>query len=155
MGSDETRTYAEQGEIDGSVDQAEIDKALEYARNYFPDISHYELLARYRPEVVHGYLTLRQAAYNVGPKAALAPHLKELFIMAIEVARTKTNPPPVGHARNAIDRGATPADVAEVISLCILIGGFLTYRESGRFALAAAEERYRELQHGGPKQAGT
>lgn len=121
--------------------------AWKYANDYYknPDvIAGFELLARYRPEVFEGYVTLRQAAFNVGPDAALSPKLKELVILAIEVARTKTNPPPVGHARRAIEAGATPAEVAEVISLCIMIGGMLTYQESGRYALQEAEEQYRK-----------
>jgi alkylhydroperoxidase/carboxymuconolactone decarboxylase family protein YurZ len=118
--------------------------AWEYAENYYKNpqvMSDYELLSRYRPEVFEGYITLRQAAFNVDG-AALTPREKELIILAIEIARTKTNPPPVGHAVRAIESGATPAEVAEVASLCILIGGMLTYQESGRFALRAAEEAY-------------
>jgi alkylhydroperoxidase/carboxymuconolactone decarboxylase family protein YurZ len=128
--------------------------AWDYARNYYQSpevIAEFELLARYRPEVFEGYINLRQAAYNETPDAALSPKVKELIILAIELARTKTNPPPIGHAQHAIDAGATPAEVAEVASLCILIGGMLTYQESGRFALRAAEERYQELQAKGER----
>ena len=53
-------------------------------------------------------MTLRQAAFNIGEDAALSPKVKELIILAIEMARTKTNPPPVGHAIKAVDSGATP-----------------------------------------------
>jgi alkylhydroperoxidase/carboxymuconolactone decarboxylase family protein YurZ len=137
------------GEHD-STGAASMDAAWAYARDYYQNptvIADFELLARYRPEVFAGYITLRQAAFNRGDDAALSPKLKELVILAIEIARTKTNPPPVGHAKRAIDSGATPAEVAEVASLCILIGGMLTYQESGRHALRAAEERYAEL-HG-------
>ncbi|MGH2456607.1 MAG: carboxymuconolactone decarboxylase family protein [Candidatus Limnocylindria bacterium] len=122
-----------------------LDDAWAYARDYYQNpevIADFELLARYRPEVFGGYITLRQAAFNRGPDAALTPREKELVILAIEIARTKVNPPPVGHARRAIEAGATPADVAEVASLCIMIAGMLTYQESGRFALRAAEERH-------------
>ena len=122
--------------------------AWDYARDYYKDpevLKNFEMLARYRPEVVEGYMTLRQAAFNVGEEAALSPKVKELIILAIEMARTKTNPPPVGHAIHAVDSGATPMEIAEVASLCILIGGMLTYQESGRYVLRAAEERYREL----------
>ncbi len=122
--------------------------AWEYAQRYYGGgdvIRDFELLARYRPEVFEGYIGLRQAAFNTGENAALSPKLKELIILAIEIARTKTNPPPVGHARKAIESGATPAEVAEVASLCILIGGMLTYQESGRHALRAAEERAAEM----------
>ncbi len=130
----------------GEPDQADpLTEAWQYAKNYYQNpevIADFELLARYRPEVFGGYITLRQAAFNSGPDAALTAREKELVILAIEIARTKVNPPPVGHARRAIEAGATPADVAEVASLCIMIAGMLTYQESGRFALRAAEERY-------------
>lgn len=123
--------------------------AWAYAKDYYKNpevIADFELLARYRPEVFGAYITLRQAAFNTGPEAALTPREKELIILAIEIARTKVNPPPVGHAKRAIEAGATPADVAEVASLCIMISGMLSYQESGRFALRAAEEHYAKLQ---------
>jgi alkylhydroperoxidase/carboxymuconolactone decarboxylase family protein YurZ len=123
----------------------ELADAWRYAEHYYKNpevIADFELLARYRPDVFGGYITLRQAAFNEGPDAALTPREKELIILAIEIARAKVNPPPVGHARRAIDAGATPADVAEVASLCIMISGMLSYQESGRHALRAAEERY-------------
>lgn len=129
------------------ITEREMSEAWAYAQDYYKDpqvMEDYELLSRYRPEVFHGYITLRRAAFNDEEGAALSPKMKELIILAIEIARTKTNPPPVGHAKRAIDSGATPAEIAEVASLCILIGGMLTYQESGRHALRAAEERYRE-----------
>ena len=127
--------------------------AWEYAEDYYRNeqvIADFKLLAQYRPQVFEGYIGLRQAAFNTGPDAALSPKLKELIILAIEIARTKTNPPPVGHAKRAIEAGATPAEIAEVASLCIMIAGMLTYQESGRFVLRAAEElaREREAQKG-------
>ncbi len=121
--------------------------AWAYAREYYMNaevIADFELLAEYRPEVFGGYITLRQAAFNTDAEASLTPREKELIILAIEISRTKVNPPPVGHARRAIDAGATPADVAEVASLCIMISGMLSYQESGRHALRAAKERYTE-----------
>ena len=123
----------------------ELADAWAYARDYYKNpevIADFELLARYRPEVFGGYITLRQAAFNTDAGAALTPREKELIILAIEIARTKVNPPPVGHARRAIEAGATPADVAEVASLCIMIAGMLSYQEAGRHALRAAEEHY-------------
>lgn len=129
------------------IGEREMADAWAYAKDYYQNpqvMSDYELLARYRPEVFHGYITLRRAAFNEDDSAALTPKMKELIILAIEIARTKTNPPPVGHAKRAVDSGATPAEIAEVASLCILIGGMLTYQESGRHALRAAEERYAE-----------
>jgi len=131
--------------------------AWEYATGYYQNpevIADFQLLARYRPEVFAGYISLRQAAFNISDAAALTRREKELVILAIEIARTKVNPPPVGHAKRAIEAGATPADVAEVASLCIMISGMLSYQESGRFALRAAEDWYAQLEGGGPMTTG-
>lgn len=120
-----------------------------YAETYFKDeevIDSFRLLARYRPEVFEGYIALRRAAFNQGPDAALTPREKELIILAVDIARLKTNPPPIGHARRAIEYGATPHQIAELVSLCLMIGGMLSYRETGRFVLQAAEEHYERLQ---------
>lgn len=125
--------------------------AWQYAKDYYKNpevLRDFELLASYRPEVFDGYVTLRQAAFNTDESAALSRKQKELIILAIEIARTKTNPPPVGHAKRAIEAGATPAEIAEVASLCIMISGMLSYQESGRYALRAAEELYAEMQAG-------
>jgi alkylhydroperoxidase/carboxymuconolactone decarboxylase family protein YurZ len=123
---------------------AEFDDATAYFND--PNVMRdFELLARYRAAVFDGYMTLRKAAYNTAPDAALTPKMQELVVLGIEIARAKTNPPPINHARRAIECGATPAEVAEVASLCIAICGMLTYQESGRFALRAAEERYEEI----------
>jgi alkylhydroperoxidase/carboxymuconolactone decarboxylase family protein YurZ len=138
------------------ISEKEMSEAWAYAEDYYKNpqvMADYELLSRYRPEVFHGYITLRRAAFNEEETAALTPKMKELIILAIEIARTKTNPPPVGHAKRAVDSGATPAEIAEVASLCILIGGMLTYQESGRHALRAAEERYSEKNGGGAAKA--
>jgi alkylhydroperoxidase/carboxymuconolactone decarboxylase family protein YurZ len=132
--------------------RGDLADAWRYAEEYYRNpevIADFELLARYRPEVFGGYIGLRQAAFNTGEGASLTPREKELIILAIEIARTKVNPPPVGHAKRAIEAGATPADVAEVASLCIMISGMLSYQESGRHALRAAEERYAELSNAG------
>ncbi len=130
-----------------------VEEAFAYARDYYKGspqvIADYELLARYRPEVFAGYINLRRAAFNKGPDAALPAKYKELIILAIEIVRTKTNPPPTGHARWAIEAGATPTEVAEVVGLCMMIAGMLTYQESGRFSLRTAEEHYEKLREEG------
>lgn len=148
MGDKEVHVASSHGPAPKPVSASDLDDAWAYAKDYYQNpqvIADFEMLARYRPEVFHGYITLRRAAFNEEPSAALSPKMKELIILAIEIARTKVNPPPVGHAKRAIESGATPAEVAEVASLCILIGGMLTFQESGRHALRAAEERYAQI----------
>lgn len=104
------------------------------------------MLAELRPDVVAGYLALRRAARDADNPGGLSPKDRELIILAIECARMKTNPPPVRHARLAVDEGATVAEIADVVSLCIMISGMLSYAESGRYVLKAAIERARELE---------
>lgn len=125
------------------VSADDLERSWAYAQDYYRDAQAEEafgLLARYRPEVFHGYITLRRGAFNTGPDAALSPKMKELIILAIEIASRKTNPPPTGHTRRAIQAGATVAEIAEVVSLCLMICGMLTYHESGLPVLAMAEE---------------
>ena len=122
-----------------------IQDPWEYAREYFHSqsiLDEHERYAKYIPEVFQGFMTLRQGVFMKPPHGALAPKYKELVCVAIECAGVI---PAAGHARRAIDEGATPHEVAEVVSLCIMLGGMVTYMHSGRSALQAAEERAKEL----------
>ncbi len=119
----------------------------EYERQYYLDqsrLEHHERLARYCPGVLDGYMVFRQGVFMEPPHGALPLKIKELVVVAIECAVLKTNRPPVFHAQKAIDAGATPHEVAESVSLCILLAGMITYAESGRWALQVAIERATE-----------
>ena len=127
-------------------DQSELTKELQaawdYARSYYKEervLKTFEPLARHNPEAFIGYMGLRQGIFKEPPKGVLSQKTKELVILGIECALKKTNPPPVGHTRHAIAAGATVAEIAEVVSICIMIAGMLTYQESGRFVLEEAE----------------
>ncbi len=124
------------------VSDAEVQAAWDYADAYYgPGVREVlGVLAKHRPEVFHGYIALRRGVFNTGPDAALDPKTKELVILAIEIACRKTSPPPTGHTRRAMAAGATVAEIAEVVSLCLMIGGMLTYHESGWPVLQLAEE---------------
>ena len=129
-------------EPDTASADEDVERSWDYARKYYGEGVTEVLgpLARHRPEVFHGYITLRQGVFNTGPEAALSPKVKELMILAIEIATRKTNPPPTGHTRRAIAAGATIEEIAEVVSLCLMIGGMLTYHEAGWPVLQLAEE---------------
>jgi alkylhydroperoxidase/carboxymuconolactone decarboxylase family protein YurZ len=124
------------------VSDEDLEASWSYARRYYGEGVTEVLgpLARHRPEVFHGYITLRQGVFNTGEGAALSPKVKELMILAIEIATRKTNPPPTGHTRRAVAAGATVQEIAEVVSLCLMIGGMLTYHEAGWPVLQLAEE---------------
>lgn len=126
----------------------ELKAAKDYASSYYGDAGiegDFDRLAKYQPDVVKGYMTLRSGIFREPPEGALSAKDKELVILGIEVSNKKVNPPPEWHARKAIESGATVEEVAEVVSLAIMLGGMMTFRESGRFVLAAAEKRAQEL----------
>lgn len=102
-------------------------------------------LARTAPGVLAGYARLRSAAAEPAPPAELSARVKELILIAIAVAGLKSNPPPVLHARKAIQAGATVGEVAEVVSLCLSVGGMITYQAAGRFVIEAAEDEWNRL----------
>ena len=126
-----------------------VDEAWDYARDCYKDkavLDEFERLARYSPETFAGYMDLRRAAFKTEEEGSALPlKVKELVAVGAELIAYKTNPPPVGHARKAIDAGATVREIAEVIGIAIMLGGMMTFRESGRFVLKAAEDRAREL----------
>ena len=129
-----------------------LDAAWEYARGYYQDKDverEFELLAEYQPDVFASYMAMRKGLFREPSDGGALDHkTKELIILGIECVSKKTNPPPVGHTRKAIEAGATPAEVAEVVGLSIMLGGMITFRESGRFVLREAVDHYERLHAG-------
>lgn len=120
---------------------------LKYLAEHFDPKSagDFKMLAELRPDVVANYLTLRRAVRDSVVPGGLSAKYRELVILAIECAAMKTNPPPLRHARLAVEAGATSMEVADVVSLCILIRGMVTFAESGRYLLKAAIDHERKL----------
>ncbi len=114
-----------------------------YINEYYDDrpaVDAYELLARHHPNVVEGYADLRESLFREPPDGAIPVVYKELMIVAMECMIRKTNPPPEFHARKAIEEGATVAQVSEAVCLAIILGGMISYHDSGKYALIAAEK---------------
>jgi alkylhydroperoxidase/carboxymuconolactone decarboxylase family protein YurZ len=125
--------------------------AWEYARSYYQDSEverEFELLSRFQPEVFTSYMAMRGGLFQTPPEGALDRKTKELVILGMECMARKTNPPPVGHTRKAIEAGATPKEVSEVVGLCIMLGGMVTFRESGRFVLREAVDHAKRIADG-------
>jgi alkylhydroperoxidase/carboxymuconolactone decarboxylase family protein YurZ len=140
------------------TDEDRLNDAWAYARGYYQDAEverEFEQLASFQPEVFSAYMSMRRGLFKEPPNGALDRKTKELVILGIECIARKTNPPPVGHTRKAIEAGATPAEVSEVVGLCIMLGGMITYRESGRFVLREAIEHAQRLQAGGADADGS
>ena len=100
---------------------------------------NFRLLHKYAPGTVDAYMALRRSNYREPPAGALTPREKELVILGMECAIRKSNPTPVFHAESAVRAGASIEDIAEVLSLAIMIAGMITYQESGREVLKEAE----------------
>lgn len=116
--------------------------AWEYVQNYYNDAEiaeSFRILAQFRPDVVKAYIDMRSSLFRDPPSGALPQKYKELVIIAMECMAPKVNPPPTFHAQKAVDAGATLEEIAEVVSMAIMIGGMITYQEAGRFVLKEAE----------------
>lgn len=129
----------------------QLTAAWEYARSYYKDADverEFELLSQFQPEVFASYMSMRSGLFQTPPDGALDRKTKELVILGIELMARKTNPPPVGHTRKAIEAGATPKEISEVVGLAIMLGGMVTFRESGRFVLREAVDHAKRLEDG-------
>ena len=97
-------------------------------------------------------MSLRRGAFPIDEQGSrLSPRLRELLMLAIEVSALMS-PPPTYHAIKAIDAGATPEEIAEVVALCVVLRGMISYQQSGRYALEAAHERATQAATGRPQR---
>ncbi len=123
---------------------AELEAVRAYSMAYYGELlPSYERLARYRPEVLVDWINLRRTIFETKGDEGLTLRDLELISTAIEIIAHKPNPD--RHARLAIEAGATVRQVADVVSLCILLGGMMTYMVSGQHALKAAEDEANRL----------
>jgi AhpD family alkylhydroperoxidase len=121
-----------------------MDMVREYSLKYYGRIDDtYERFGRYLPEAMTKWIELRKSLFREPPKGALTLREKELIGVAIQVATRKPNVDL--HTRKAMEAGATVKQIAEVTGLCILLAGMMTYVESGKNALAFAEEYAKKM----------
>jgi len=124
--------------------EADLEAVRAYSMDYYGEVlESYERLARYRPEVLVDWIKLRRTIFDAPDADGLDMRELELVSTAIEIIAHKGNPD--RHAKLAIEAGATVKQVADVVSLCILLGGMMTYIVSGQHALKAAEKRAKEI----------
>jgi alkylhydroperoxidase/carboxymuconolactone decarboxylase family protein YurZ len=113
----------------------------EYVTRYYtdpPSVESFRLLAEHRPGVVRSYIDMRRDLFE-GEGTAIPHKYKELIIIAMECIARKVNPAPTFHARKAVDAGCTLEEITEAVCLALMIGGMITYQESGQFVLKEAE----------------
>ncbi len=80
----------------------------------------WDQLRRLDPEFMEAYLAFRDVPHRKGP---LPPHIKELILVAINVATTHLYGPGARrHMQNALRQGATPDELLETIELTTVMG---------------------------------
>jgi len=99
-------------------------------------------LERYSVGALEGFYRLRRATTA---ESCLPKKVRELIIVAVETALRKD---PAGHARLAVDAGATPQEIHDAVALCLWLAGMPAYHE-GMKAVAAAEEHTARLRRAG------
>ncbi|MDR7476005.1 MAG: tripartite tricarboxylate transporter substrate-binding protein, partial [Armatimonadota bacterium] len=91
------------------------------------------MLERYSPGALEGFFRLRRATTT---ESSLPWKVRELIIIAVEAALKKD---PVGHARIAIEAGATPKEIHDAVALTLWLAGMPAYH-CGMKAVRAAED---------------
>lgn len=115
-----------------------------YVSQYYtdaPTADSFSLLKEHGPHLLDAYVAARKVAFEqtVDRPGHLSRKDRELVILGMEIMARK-NPPPVFHAQKAVEAGATLGEIVDVIGLCIIIGGMITYQDAGQFVLREAVE---------------
>lgn len=91
------------------------------------------MLEHYAPGAMEGFYRLRRATTV---DSSLPKQVRELIIIAVEAALKKD---PVGHARIAVEAGATPQEIHDAVALSLWLAGMPAYHH-GMKAVQAAEQ---------------
>lgn len=122
------------------MDESEkaIKEAKEYWANYYRSYpEQYDRFAEYNSDIIAYWTKFRSSTWKVPGKGGHLPlKFKELLAVGIEVATCKLD---VGHVEAAINAGATLEEFAEVLGICIMLAGMMTYETGGKDVLKRAE----------------
>ncbi|HEX2986027.1 MAG TPA: carboxymuconolactone decarboxylase family protein [Caproiciproducens sp.] len=99
-----------------------------------------ELLTKYSPKTLEGYLTMRQSVQE----GLLPAKTRELIFMILdslddEVSGAKA------HAAAAVEAGTTVEEITEAFAIVTLVKGINVLCKSGVEAIKAAEQKSEEL----------
>jgi alkylhydroperoxidase/carboxymuconolactone decarboxylase family protein YurZ len=122
------------------------DYVAQYYRADSEVVDSFALLQEHGPHLVDAYINTRKAAFEqyADTEGRLSRKNRELVILGMEIMSRK-NPPPTFHARKAVEAGATIGELVDVIGLCIMIGGMITYQDAGQFVLKEAVEHQERI----------
>jgi alkylhydroperoxidase/carboxymuconolactone decarboxylase family protein YurZ len=120
------------------------DRVLEYYRKQIGIVPEWvDLLSKYMPEALDG-LTKFRDGFMEPPTPALTRKETHLLIMVLDAATGNGSGGAV-HARLAVEQGATAKQVAQALSLTMMVCGVPTFEKAGREILKAAETKENEL----------
>jgi len=126
-----------------------MDDIREYCMDYYGRVPEaYETMGRYLPDTMMNWIELRKSIFKNNP-GGLTMREKELISLAIEITarKPKQQTGAETHAKLAIKNGATVTQISEVVAICMLLAGMMTYIVSGHTALKTAEEYNEELEN--------
>jgi alkylhydroperoxidase/carboxymuconolactone decarboxylase family protein YurZ len=102
-----------------------------------------EILAKYSPGSLDGYLTMRKEVLKELPPGALPRKIKEMLFTILDCVNGEVNGAKA-HARAAIDAGLTIEELVEGFVVAIMVTGITTMCKAGVEAINAAEQRFKE-----------
>ncbi len=120
---------------------AENKNILDYYKNelnWNPPFA--ELLSKYSPKGLEGYLTIRQSVQN----GALPKKTSELVFTILDSIDNEVSGAKA-HAVAAIEAGLTMEELAEAFVIVTLVKGINVLCKAGTEAMSAAEQRYLEI----------
>jgi len=129
-----------------TVDASTTEYVADYYKADGEVVDSFTLLEEHGPHLLTAYVNTRKAAFEqfAETEGRLSRKDRELVILGMEIMARK-NPPPTFHARKAVEAGATIPQIIDVIGLCIMIGGMITYQDAGQHVLREALEHQQRL----------
>jgi alkylhydroperoxidase/carboxymuconolactone decarboxylase family protein YurZ len=124
--------------------EEDLRKFREYCMKYYGRIpEQYERLAKYASDIMTSWIQFRATTWKTPDEGGQLPiKFKELLAIGIETATKK---PHVGHVEMAMNSGATVEEIAEVLGICIMLGGMESYEIGGKDVLERAENYAKKL----------
>ncbi|PWL55765.1 MAG: carboxymuconolactone decarboxylase [Clostridium cadaveris] len=119
----------------------DFQKILDYYKNDLKwDPPFAEVLSKYAPEGLKGYLVMRESVQN----GKLPKKTRELIFTILDSLDNETSGAK-SHAVAAIEAGLTMEELVEAFVIVTIVKGINVLCNSGVEAIKAAEERFKEI----------
>src|SRR5690349_21561412 len=115
-----------------------VDEVYGYYRSnlgYIPPFV--EILARYNPDALRGFLTIRESVMKSPPEGALPPTFKEIIFVILDCTRSNSEGAEA-HARNFVKLGGKVPELVEAIVIASYVTGLEVLVNVGAKAIKAA-----------------